>query len=127
MANEINGVYFKSTYGLGKINEKPEEKTSQKESKQPQPETKNMAEKDVFSYLNATSLNARPKEIVATKIDPSKYVNAESAARIGKFLSQFEDIIAKDLKPSIENEFGNALTEEAKMDLALEMFKVKYM
>ena len=59
--------------------------------------------------------------------DVNKYVTPAQAKRIGGFINQFEDVIVKGLQ-EIEKELGaDALASEAKMDLAIELFKVRNM
>lgn len=70
---------------------------------------------EVLSYMAQSAVSVTPS---STKtIDPAKYVDSESAARIAGFMSQFEDIVATNLT-AISQEFPG-MSESAKQALAL--------
>ena len=125
MANEINRIQMNTNYQLGKVGDKPEEKAQQKEDNKPQIEQKQVSAEDTLKFMNAQSVNARPVEKPRV-LDISKYVTPEQAQRICGFISQFENAVADGLK-AIELEMGNALSEDAKMNLAVELFKAENM
>ena len=76
-----------------------------------------VAADDVLSYMAQTAV------VVPTKtIDPSKYVDKESADRIAGFMSDFEDIVAKNLA-EISAEFPG-MSDSAKQTLALAQAEV---
>lgn len=126
MANEINRIQINRNYELNSVGEKPQDKTNQKEEKEKQQiENKQVPAEDVLNFMNTQSLSARPIEKPRV-LNISKYVTPEQAQRIAGFISQFEDTVAEGLI-SIEKELGNTITNEAKMNLAVEMFKIKNM
>ena len=125
MANEINRIQMNTNYQLGAVGDKPEEKAQQKEDNKPQIEQKQVSADDTLKFMNAQAVNARPVEKPRV-LDISKYVTPEQAQRICGFISQFENAVADGLK-AIELEMGNALSEDAKMNLAIELFKAENM
>lgn len=69
----------------------------------------------VLDYMSANAAVVVPKKAV----DPSKYVNAESEARIASFMGAFEDKVAEGLK-AFELEFaGMNVSEDTKMAVVL--------
>lgn len=127
MDNNVNRIQLNTNYKLGDVNEKPEEKAGKKEEdkKQPVTENKQVSAGEVLDFMNTQAMSVRPAETPRV-LNISKYVTPEQAQRIGSFISQFENAVADGLK-AIENELGNALSEDAKMNLAVEMFKAENM
>ena len=126
MENNVNRIQMNTNYQLGSVGEKPEEKASKKEDNKKAPvENQQVSAGDVLEFMNNQAVGVRPVEKPRV-LNISKYVTPEQAARIGGFVNQFEDAVAKGLQ-EIENELGNALTDDAKMDLAIEMFKAENM
>lgn len=74
---------------------------------------------DVLSFMAQGAVSVAPAS--AKTIDPAKYVDNESAARIAGFMSQFEDIVAANLT-EISKEFPN-MSDGAKQALALAQFE----
>ena len=69
----------------------------------------------VFDFLSANSVNHVAKKTV----EPSKYVDAASKARIESFMASFEDKVAEGLK-AFDKEFAGAnMSEGTKMALVL--------
>ncbi len=122
MANEISGIRMKQNYQLGGIDEKPQDKTSKQEDSKPQAEQKQVSAEDTLKFMNAQSMNARPAEQPRV-LNISKYVTPEQMQRIiGSVLNFFEPEV-ESYFTGINAELGNALSEEAKMDLAVQMFE----
>jgi len=69
----------------------------------------------VLSYMAQSAVTVTPK-----KLDPAKYVDSESQARIASFMGQFEDIVATNL--SAINAEHPQMSEGSKMALALAQF-----
>ncbi len=125
MANEINKIQMNTNMQLGKVGEKPEEKAQQKEDNKPQIEQKQVSAEDTLKFMDAQALAARPVEQPRV-LNISKYVTPEQAQRICGFITQFEDAVVEGLA-AIEAETGNVLSEDAKLNLAVEMFKIQNM
>lgn len=98
-------------YGYG---EKP--KTEEKETKQAEinvgAEKKQVPADQVLNYLAQSAISVAPKTV-----DPSKYVDKESEARIAGFMADFEDIVAANLS-AISQEFPG-MSEGAQQSIAL--------
>ena len=123
--NRVSQAYTK--YQANTVGEKPEGKADKKEESKPQVEQKQpqVSAEDTLKYMNAQAVSARPVEQPRV-LNISKYVTPEQAQRICGFINQFEDAVAKGLK-NIEFELGSALSDDAKMNLAVEMFEAKNM
>lgn len=99
-------------YGYG-ANAKPEEGKDKNAEQVPlNPEQTPVAADKVLDYLAKTAVAVAPKTV-----DPSKYVDAESEARIAAFMGQFEDIVAQNLA-AITSEFPG-MSEKSAMAVAL--------
>lgn len=98
-------------YGYG---EKP--KTEEKETKEAEvsvnAEKTQLPADKVLEYMAQSAISIAPKTV-----DPSKYVDEESKARIAGFMAEFEDIVAANLK-AISDEFPG-MSESAQQALAL--------
>lgn len=126
MDNSVNRIQINKNYQLNSVGEKPEEKAKQKEEdKKPVIENKKVDAGEVLDFMNTQAVSVRPVETPRV-LNISKYVTPEQAARIGGFISQFENTVAEGLK-AIEAELGNAIPDSAKLDLAVEMFKAENM
>ena len=125
MDNSVNRIQMNTNYQLGSIGEKPEGKAKQKEESKPEVESKQVSANEVLDFMNTQSISARPAETPRV-LNIAKYVTPEQAQRICGFINQFENEVANGLK-AIEDELGNAITEDAKMNLAVEMFKAENM
>lgn len=74
-----------------------------------------VAANDVLSYMAQSAVSVTPS---ATKtVDPSKYVDSESAARIAGFMADFEDKVAQGLQ-AFNQEFPD-MSDSAKMTAVL--------
>ena len=127
MDNSVNRIQINTNYQLNNVGEKPEGKAQQKEenNKKPEVENKQVAAGDVLDFMNTQAASVRPVENPRV-LNISKYVTPEQAARIGGFISQFENAVADGLN-AIEAELGNAISDDAKLDLAVEIFKAENM
>ena len=126
MDNSVNRIQINKNYQLNGVGEKPQDKAQQKpEDNKPAVDNTQVSASDVLDFMNNQAVGVRPVETPRV-LDISKYVTPEQAARICGFINQFETAVADGLK-AIEDELGNALPEEAKMNLAVEMFKAENM
>ena len=112
--NPINvntqGVGAKVGYGAQKREEKEVE---QKAEKSVNPEKPQVSADKVFDFLSANAASVVPKKTV----DPAKYVDDASAARIAAFMGGFEEAVAANLA-AISADFPK-MSEGAKMNVAL--------
>ena len=122
MTNNINPINVNSK-GVQYPKLKNEEKKQGlvKGSEQHQEvEKKEVAAKDVLGFMAAQSVDVQPK--VKKVIDVSKYVTPEQAARIAGFVGSFEKEVEKGLK-EFDKEFpGNKVSEDTKVNIAVDAF-----
>lgn len=114
----VNSQGIGNTYGYG-----PKPKAEGKETKEAQVnvggEKKSVSADSVLSFMAQSAVSVTPS---TTKvIDPSKYVDKESEARIAGFMASFEDVVAKNLS-AITAEFPE-MSDGAKQSLALAQVK----
>lgn len=116
--NPINvntqGIGAKTGYGTQAKQEKETDET-----KQPQVSSEKTAVSadKVLDYLSASSVGAAM--VTKKTIDPSKYVDEASAARIASFMGSFEDKVAEGLA-AFDKEFaGVNVSDSTKMTLVL--------
>lgn len=108
----VNTQGVGGAYGFGaKPDTKKEEGAEEAVNKAPV-QQKQVPADQVLNYMAQSSVSVAPKTI-----DPSKYVDNESAARIAGFMAQFEDIVAENLT-AINAEFPD-MSEGAKQAMAL--------
>ncbi len=124
MTNNVNGIGL-NTGGVNgypahtrKDGAKPEENTPEVPAGQAQNTPLNPD--DVLTFLAQTAVYNKPVNLVAGKYDVSKYVTPEQAARIAGFMTSFENEVAQGLV-RINEEFGDNLSDAAKLDLAARM------
>ena len=96
---------------------KAEDKKTTEIEAQAAGQQKQVAAEDVLSFMAQSAASVTPQK----SIDPSKYVDSESAQRIAGFMAQFEDIVAENLA-AINEEFPE-MSEGAKQALALAQVK----
>ena len=127
MDNSVNRVSQANTnYQAYSVGEKPENKADKKEENKTQAEQQpQVSAEDTLKFLNAQAVSARPVEQPRV-LNVSKYVTPEQAQRICGFIQQFEETVAQGLQ-NIEVELGSALTDDAKLSLAVEMFEAQNM
>lgn len=114
----VNSQGIGNSYGYG-VKPKTEEKETQEAPVAAGSEKKPVSANDVLSFMAQSAVSVTP---ATTKtIDPSKYVDKESEARIAGFMGQFEDIVAANLS-AISAEFPE-MSEGAKQSLALAQVK----
>ena len=110
-----------NTQGIGAANgfgAKPKSKEEEAEKAEvgAKPEGKAQVSADkVLDYMAQSAVTVKPKTI-----DPSKYVDSKSEARIAAFMGQFEDIVATNL--SAINAEHPQMSEGSKMALALAQY-----
>ena len=113
-----------NTQGIGaKVGFGSHSKTEEKEGKKPElhagAEKSQVSPDKVLDYLSASSAGVVPKKTV----DPSKYVDAASQARIQSFMANFEDKVAEGLK-AFDKEFsGVQVSEATKMNVVLKQIE----
>lgn len=114
--NKIN-LNSLSIGSAGNFGKKPEKEEVQgKEEKQAEAPKRALVDNNlIFEHLAANA----PKISRSGPIDPSKYIDKASEARIAKLMASFEDTVATNLN-AISKEFPR-LSEEAKMNAALKM------
>ncbi len=113
----VNTQGIGSSYGYETPSKAKEKETKEKEistenQKNPVPADK------VLNYMAQSAVGMTTAK---KALDPSKYVDEESAARIAGFMAQFEDIVAENLS-AISAEFPE-MSESAKQTLALAQIK----
>ena len=123
--NRVSQAYTK--FQANNVGEKPENKADKKEDSKPQVEQQQpqVSAEETLKFMNAQAVSARPVEQPRV-LNVSKYVTPEQAERICGFISQFEDAVAQGLQ-DIEIELGSALSDDAKLNLAIEMFEAQNM
>ena len=124
MDNSVNRVTQTYTnFQTNTVGEKPEGKADKKEDGKPQVDQKaQVSGEDTLNIMDAQSASMRPVEQPRV-LNVSKYITPEQAQRICGFINQFEEAVARGLQ-DIETELGTALSDDAKMNLAIEIFKV---
>lgn len=128
MDNSVNRITQTYTnFQANTVGEKPEDKTdNKKENNKPQVENQSqVSAEDTLDFMNAQAVAARPVEQPRV-LNVSKYVTPEQAQRICGFINQFEEAVARGLQ-DIEAELGSALSDDAKMNLAIEIFEANNM
>ena len=111
-----------NTQGIGgSYGQNAKAKSEAKEAKEAEvkvsPEKKAVSADDVFAFMAQSAVAVAP----AKAIDPSKYVDKESEARIAGVMADFEDIVAKNLS-AISAEFPE-MSDNSKQSLALAQVK----
>lgn len=128
MDNSVNRVsqaytnYQANTVGEKNDGNKADKKEDNKKQVEQQPQ---VSAEDTLDFLSAQAVSARPVEQPRV-LNVSQYVTPEQAQRICGFINQFEDAVAQGLK-NIEVELGSALSDDAKLNLAVEMFEAQNM
>lgn len=69
----------------------------------------------VLTFMAQSAVSVTPQKT----IDPSKYVDSESAARIAGFMADFEDKVAEGLKAFDQEFTGVNISDSAKMSIVL--------
>ena len=111
----VNTAGIAGAKGFGAQPKKSEEKEIQKEAQSQNIEQKEVGADKVFDYMSANAASVVPQKT----INPAKYVDSESAARIAQFMQGFEDKVSEGLK-AFEKEFeGIEISENAKMSVVL--------
>lgn len=108
----VNTQGIGASYGFNS-QPKTSEEAKEEEAQAPVNQQSLMSADDVLNYMAQSAVPVQPK----TAVDPSKYVDKESEARIAGFMAGFEDIVAQNLT-AISSEFPN-MSEGGQMALAL--------
>lgn len=109
----VNTQGIGTSYGYVK-NSKPEEKEQKETEVSTGGQTQVPADK-ILDLMAQSAASVTPTKTV----DPSKYVDEESANRIAGFMSQFEDKVAEGLKAFDEEFAGVDISDSAKMAVVL--------
>lgn len=113
----VNTQGVGTSYGFGAQSKAKNEEAKEKEQTGAASQKTPVAADEVLSYMAQSAVTVAP---TTTKtIDPAKYVDEESAARIAGFMAQFEDKVAEGLA-NFDKEFaGVNASESTKMTLVL--------
>lgn len=113
----VNSQGINSALGYGA---KPKSKEEAKEAEAATvaaPEQSKVSADDVLNFMAQSAVSVKPA--AAKTIDPSKYVDDESAARIAGFMADFEDKVANGLA-AFSVEFKDAkVSDSSKMAVVL--------
>ena len=116
--NKIFNVPQRTNEQKGKKDTAPEQEITKK------PELNQKKAGDVLDYMANSSLQEKAFVQNSKNIDVSKYVDEESADRIGKVMKSFEETILQSAEKAIK-EFG--LSEAAAQDIAIMGFGQRYL
>jgi len=109
----VNSQGIGAASGFGAKPKAKEEETAKEAATAAKGEEKPKLSGDkVLSFMAQSAIAVTPK-----KLDPTKYVDKESEARIAGFMAQFEDIVATNLT-AINAEHPD-MSDGSKMALAL--------
>lgn len=109
----VNTQGIGNSYGYG-AKSKSEHKEAEEAKIGVNGEKPQVSADDVFKFMAQSATVAAPKTI-----DPSKYVDSASEARIAGFMADFEDKVAEGLK-AFDQEFSGAnVSDSAKMAVVL--------
>lgn len=113
----VNSQGIGAASGYGAKSKSKEEAQEAEENKAVPAEQSKVSADDVFKFMAQSAVSVKPA--AAKTVDPSKYVDEESAARIAGFMADFEDKVAVGLK-SFDKEFEGAdVSDSAKMAVVL--------
>lgn len=110
----VNTQGVGGSYGFGS---KPKAKSGEAEEKEASKalEQTPVSADDVLNFMAQSAVSFTPNKT----IDPSKYVDKESAARIAGFMSSFEDKVAEGLA-AFDKEFQDVeVSDSSKMAVVL--------
>ena len=112
----VNAQGINGSAGFGK-KAKPEQKEETEKEVTVAAQKNPVAADKVLSFMAQSAVAVAPATTKA--LDPSKYVDEASAARIAGFMAQFEDKVAEGLK-AFDAEFpGVEVSESTKMAVVL--------
>ena len=117
--NNINGVGIGLNANLPQKNTAPaQEEQTQEAQQQARPNLKFVSGDDVMNIMAQQATMNQPIINKPNAYDVGKYVTQEQAQRIAGFVTSFDDIVAQNLQ-SITAEFGNSISDDMKMNIAL--------
>ena len=117
--NNINGLGVGLNTNLPQKNTAPaQEEQTQEVQQQSQPNLKFVSGDDVMNIMAQQATMNQPIINKPNAYDVGKYVTQEQAQRIAGFVTSFDDIVAQNLQ-SITEEFGNSISDDMKMNIAL--------
>lgn len=114
----VNTQGISSAVGFG-VKPKAEAEKEQKPEVQVGAEKAQVSPDKVFDYMSATAASVKP----AKTVDPSKYVDEASKARIESFMASFEDKVAEGLKAFDAEYAGVNVSDNAKMAVVLKQIE----
>ena len=112
----VNAQGINGGYGFGAKPQAPKEDVKDAETPVAANTQSQVSADAVLSYMAQSAAVAAPKTI-----DPSKYVDDESAKRIAGFMADFEDVVATNLT-AISKEFPE-MSQSSAMAVALAQVK----
>lgn len=110
----VNTQGIGGAFGFG-AKAKPEEKEVKEKEEAKVSEQTPVSADEVLSFMAQSAISVKP----TTAIDPSKYVDSESAARIAGFMADFEDKVAEGLAAFDQEFAGVDISDSAKMAVVL--------
>jgi len=111
----VNTQGIGNSYGYEK-QAKAKEKEAKEEEVSIGNQQKSVPADQVLNYMAQSAVAVTPAK---KALDPSKYVDEESAARIAGFMAQFEDKVAEGLAAFNEEFAGVDISDSSKMALVL--------
>lgn len=126
MTNNVNGIGI-NTGSVNPYGNQPKGNNPKPEEKKPDTPktgapTVNANPDDIYAAMAQQALLSGVKVTTPKTYDVGKYVTPEQAERIAGFIGSFEGDVAKYLS-QLEAEFGDNLSEEAKLEIAAGMVK----
>lgn len=115
--NNINGLGIGFNTNLPQNTAPAQEEQTQEITQQGSPNLKFVSGDDVMNIMAQQAAMNQPI-INRNTYDVGKYVTQEQAERIAGFVTSFDDIVAQNLQ-SIISEFGNTISDDTKMNIAL--------
>lgn len=118
--NNINGIGVGLNTNMPQKESAPEtQEQVLKEVPQQKAGLENLMSQDDVMNVLAQQAAINKSTIASVKAyDVAKYVTPEQAQRIAGFVTSFEDIVAQNLD-AVTLEFGNTLSDDAKMNIVL--------
>lgn len=110
----VNTQGIAGAYGYMAKSAKEDKEATENEAAAAGSQKSSVSADEVLSFMAQSAVSVKP---ATTSVDPTKYVDSESADRIAGFMAQFEGIVANNLS-AISEEFPN-MSEGAKQTLAL--------
>jgi len=119
-SNFNNQSIFKAGMEQPKNKQQSKEEVQKEEKSQPTVVNTKFSSEDIQDFMNASGIYAQAyiQKTNASNIDPAKYLTPERIADIEKSMAKF-DTMFDEVYSAITAEFGDAISENAKQQLAL--------